>query len=147
MTSQMLFPISYQPAQTHIRPSCTWTTTEASISSLIPPFPLPVLQTVSWRTLEQIFVAGLYRWPSKENCKEDAEKRLNVKIISFLFFIIQLEGSSMELLHEKFKSVKKNMAGIMKRISTETMWSLHFRDPLGGKYRGWLRNRLWSYRL
>ena len=27
----------------------------------------------------------------------------------------------MELLHEKFKSVKKNMAGIVKRISTETL--------------------------
>lgn len=48
----------------------------------------------------------------------------------------------MKILPEKFKSVKKNVAGIMKRISTETMRSLHFRDPSGGKYRGWLRNRL-----
>ena len=35
---------------------------------------------------------------------------------------MQLEGSSMELLHEKFEA---------KRVSTETMRSLHFRDPLG----------------
>ena len=46
-TSQMLFPISCQQAQTRIRLFYTQKPTEASISSLILLFPLPVHQMVN----------------------------------------------------------------------------------------------------